>query len=201
MQTVTLNPTSVLSGVAVSLNEIKIALRLPTDLTDEDSFLTTAINAAESFIDRMCNVHLRSRSVSAILSRFEDVTTVGLKRYAWLKLNVYPVTAITITYKDISNITQTVAAEDIQILNDGLLPTLLIANADTLNNYLYQSHPYPISITGTAGFSQLPSEAEQAIKQIVGFMYQNREVVADHDKLGSSFSQNPHILALQRKPY
>lgn len=200
LQAINLTPTSVLTGTVVSLALVKEALRLPSDLSDEDNFLTNAINAAESFIDRVCNVHLRSRPVSGILAYFSAIGLAGSTYYAGLRSNVYPLTAISFSYKNLANEDTAISGSNVSIINSGLLPEILVKDANIVNENLYPDYPYPITITGTAGYTQLPSEAQQAIFTLVGYQYQNRELVLSAD-MASALFQNPHILALQRRPY
>lgn len=190
------------SGLVVSLAFIKEYLRLPSDLTDEDVFLTAAINAVESLIDHTFSTHIRPIQYEAKLHCFPLTHQDSFNVYSALHFNVQPCTLPPeISYINKSNVTVTLTTE-VRLLRTAKRTITVITGADLLNNLLANTAE-PITVKANIGYAAISDQAKLTIAQIVAYQYQNREIFT-LNRAGSEIFQlliNPLALQLQASGY
>ena len=141
----------------LTLAEFKERMRIET--SDEDTFCTSLLDAAESYVTDLENGILgRPISPTAFSEEFESFDAVSV---------AYPddITAFTVTYADADNATQTLA--DIYSVKDGSL---------CLDDF--ETWPYSkgrVTVNYTAGFATVPDQIKNACYFVAGSFYENRQ--------------------------
>lgn len=152
------------STPVVSLSLVKEALRLPSDITDEDNYLRLQIDAFEIAVEQHFDLILRTRQYVGYLPLLHCSAFVVLPR---------PITsAPTITYSAKDLTTKTITLTDFSIAPK---PTVYIKDFETINADLNPDKLNPITITANCGSSSIPKNAQSLIIQGVAYLYQNRE--------------------------
>lgn len=152
------------STPVVTLSLVKEALRLPSDITDEDNYLRLLIDSFEIAIEKNFDLILRSRQYVGYLPCFSSTSFIVLPR---------PISsAPTITYSAKDLTTKSVTLTDFISVPK---PTIFIKDVATINADLNPDKIAPITITATCGSSSVPKNAQTLIVQGVAYLYQNRE--------------------------
>lgn len=165
----------------VSLSLVKEALRLPSDITDEDNFLRLLIDSMEIAVESLFGIVLRQRSYSGNVPTLCQYTQVSP-----LPISTAPV--VTYAAKDLT--TKTVTLTDFVALPR---PVIYIKNPAIIHADLNPDKMNPITITATAGFTVLPKNAQVPIIQAVAYFYKNREVAVMNNEDPKSSLMN-HLL-------
>lgn len=173
----TIKQTTEPSYQPITLAEARNHLRLvasgsPASHPDDDT-VETYIKAATSYAESRTNKVYAQRTFTLKRDKFAET----------MELPVYPVLSVdSITYIDINEVEQTMAASNYQVITDRIpaivhLEDVPTVDGDTLN---------AVTITVTAGFEssnspadadKIPDAVKQAIKLMVGHFYENREAV------------------------
>lgn len=189
------------SGLVVSLDFIKVYLRLPLDLTDEDTFLTAAINSIESLVDQSFSTHIRPIQYETTLHCFPLTHRDAYHTYSALHFNVQPaLLPPEIVYTNKNN--EQVTLDDVRLIRSCQRTITVVTDADLLNKQL-ANIAEPISLTVSIGYESIPDSAKIAIAQAVAYQYQNRELFMQN-RAGNEIFQlllNPIALQLQASAY
>lgn len=176
------------SSSIIALSVVKEALRLPSDITDEDTFLQLLVDSAEIALETTFGIVLRSRQYIGRLPCL----------YQYTRLRPQPITtAPVVTYSAVDLTTKTITLTDFSATPN---PTIFIKDPDTYNNDVNLDKIYPFLITATCGPSSIPKNAKIAILQIVAYMYKNRELATMNNEdareslMNHYLNQNAHIL-------
>lgn len=176
------------SSSILALSVVKEALRLPSDITDEDTFLQLLVDSAEIALEKTFGIVLRSRQY---IGRVPCL-------YQYTRLRPQPITtAPTISYSAADLTTKSVTITDFSATPN---PIIFIKDPDTYNNDIDTDKLYPFTITATCGPAVLSKNAKVAILQIVGYMYKNRELATMNNEdareslLNHYLNQNAIIL-------
>lgn len=119
-----------------------------------------------------------------------------------LRLPLRPAQEITsLTYKDASNVAQTVSGSNYSLLEDDLGPFVrFLPTYVTPVTYINGAAPV-VSVTFVAGYGDEPEDVPQAIRQalllLIGHWYQNREAVV----IGPTPNQLPMAVDALLAPY
>lgn len=167
------------SAGPVTLVDMKLHLRV--DVADDDALITSYLAAAV----RMCEEHTRRafmpQSWRLTLDEFPDGelnSRISPAVEGWdILLPRPPYTSITsVTYKDTAGATQTLAATEYLALGDDEPARVALAYGKTWPN----TYPVPgaVAVTYACGYADaasVPEPIKQAIRFLVGHLYENRE--------------------------
>lgn len=176
-----LTRTSAPAGLPVSLDTVKLHCRVDSD--DEDVLITSLIGAAVDYLD----------GPSGILGRAILQQTWQLERDSWfdtLALPLEPIDSVVLTYTDAAGDSQTVAAENYELVRQPSQRTRIVLKDSFTRPALNTSASYPVQIAMVAGYADadaVPEAIKVAIQLMVGHWYLNREAVA----LGSIATEIP----------
>lgn len=153
--------TSAAAGEPVSLDEIKLHLRVDHD--DEDALIDDIIAAARAYIEDMTGLRLSEQSVKVACDCWSDLA----------RLSIAPVRGVTeISIIDPDGSARVIPPTMYELRPDGLAPSIA----------LLQSPPTRrpgsrISVTLDVGYSRnaLPPAIKAALKMIAGDLYAYRE--------------------------
>lgn len=167
-----LTRTSAPVGLPVSEDAVKLHCRVDSD--DEDLLITSLIGAAVDYLD----------GPSGILGRAILQQTWLLERGSWfnsLVLPLEPIDSVVLTYTDAAGNSQTVAAENYELVCQSSQRTQLVLKDSFTRPALDVSAAYPVRIEMVAGYADaaaVPEAIKVAIQLMVGHWYLNREAVA-----------------------
>ena len=164
------------SETPVTLTEVKQHCRIDTD--DDDSLLTTYLEAAVSMLDGV-NGYLNKALVTQ-----RWAYTVRSPYNGQILLPLLPaIDLVSITYYDTDNVQQTATLSDFGLYTDGYEAIVQpLTNIEWFSTY---ERPDAITITYDAGFgaaADVPPVLKLAIKHLISSWYENREVIGS-DKL------------------
>jgi uncharacterized phiE125 gp8 family phage protein len=158
----------------VSLTEAKAHLRVEVDVTEDDTLITSLIQAATDHLDGWAGILGRALVTQSWRQDFCDWPACRI-----LRLPFPDVTDATVKYFDEENASQDVADDMIAVLADARGSFIRFSDA----------FPYPslrddrgdrVQVTLTAGYgdaTKVPSAIKAAILLLVGNWYANREAV------------------------
>ena len=152
---------------AVSLSEAKAHLDITSTDTDNDAYVQTLIEAAQSHIEESCDLSLTAATYDLHLDKFPGIIEI------WM----YPIASIgSVKYTDSDGNTQTVTSSNYTSDLTGKP-----ARIDTVNSYTW---PTPrdtvaaVQIQFTTGWTSpatCPGDLKQALLLLVRDWYNNRE--------------------------
>jgi len=151
----------------LSLKETKEHLRIPLADKREDSYVTGLIKSATSWAEGFLNRSLVSRTLKMTLDGF----------YPEISLPLPPVSEISsVTYYDVNNVEQTLAADQYQLVADDPSPLMIPAY-----NVIYPG-TYPrtdaVFVTFVAGYGvpdDVPDDIKHGMLIAISDMYEHRE--------------------------
>lgn len=168
----------------ITLEQVKLHLRLDCSYYDEDSLLEALINAALSSIEYQTEMALRMRTETLILDSWSSV----------IELPWWPVQSIdALSYTDPDGVEQTL---DDYVLDNRSYPAKLKPASGT-NWPPVLAEEQVITIEATVGMTELPADLKQAALLMIGHFYENREAVAS----GPSFQTLPMAVQYLIDPY
>lgn len=158
-------------GDIIPLDTVKDFLRVDSDITEDDDLIKSLTTSAALFAEGYLNKVLQSQSL---------VGAFAVPCNAQIKIPRSPVTEITsIVVKENSGDKTLVVDEDFIFIQSNQFSKVCF-----LNSFDYKTnHPYPISITFTAGFSELPKDIETGLKTHINYLYENRGDVISEGSL------------------
>lgn len=156
----------------VSLDEVKLHLRIDNDQTDEDGYLMAAINAATLQAETFCNRGFITQVWVASLADWPEDEQVTIP--------FGPVQTVDeVTYIDQNEDEQTLSASAYQaiVAPEPAIVSFFVDNSATPT--LGSKAVYPVQIEFTVGYGatheSVPEDLKFAIKRIVGGLYSCRE--------------------------
>lgn len=166
------------SDLPVTLEEARTHLRLmPGDL---DTHVAALLDAATEYCETVCG---RSLRVSHTLTQKYDGWPCGL-----VKFDRQPVTAITsVTYYDADDASQTVSSGNYRLLASSEAGAVLEFDADFTKPTL-SDRVDAVTITYTAGYTEVPARAKAAIMLKLAELFGNleeRALAANERAIGS----------------
>lgn len=152
----------------LTLSEAKAHLRIATDNTDDDAYVTRLIEAAAGTLESVTGRAMGSREYRLTLSAWPDSGRIYLP---------YPplVTVDEIVYIDEAGASQTLTASD-YALDDSAEPALLTPPYNQ-SWPTVQQQPGAIRIDYTAGYTSTPAALKHALLLLIGHWYENREAI------------------------
>ena len=176
----------------VSLEEAK--RHLGVDFPDDDALITAQIGAAVAHLDGWAGV--LGRCMVSQEWR-QDFACWPVDRI--LRLPFPDVTAVTVSYFDSSDVEQTVASSNYELLGDHLSGGVWLRDSFSMPS-LYDDRRTPVRVAFTAGYgavAAVPSALKAAILMHVGHLYENRESVV----VGVSATEVPQSYEPLIAPY
>ena len=164
----------------VTVAEVKTALNI--DFSDDDAYIGELIGVAREFLEANTNLALMTQTITHVLPRFPQVTTRN--PLATIPLYKYPVQSLTsISYHDDNDTVQTIAVSGLTPgaeLDTTSMPSQIFLKTGNLATWpaTYPTRINPVSLVYVAGYTSaaaVPKQIKQAIKLIVGEMYEKRE--------------------------
>lgn len=153
----------------VSLEEVKRHCRV--DHNEEDTILSSYINAAVSYLDGWGGVLGRCLVSQTWQQKFPS--------FHGMRLVLVPVASIvSVKYYDADNVQQTLDAGDYMLVHDA--PGASLVAAPGIEWPDFYSRPDAVTVEYVAGTpaEQVPASIKVAIMLLVGHWYQNREASA-----------------------
>lgn len=157
---------TVAGDCALSLADAKSHLRV--DGSDEDALITALAQAAHNVV---------SEAIGRVLT--EETWTVSVARVSGdLVLPVRPVLTVEgIAYFDLNDDVQAATVSDFYLFRHPDRPSLRPKDGKAWPGLRRRDDA--LTVTLTAGMSEIPEELISAMKLLVGHWYQNREAVAE----------------------
>jgi uncharacterized phiE125 gp8 family phage protein len=150
----------------ITLAEAKAQLRVESDFSDDDTWITTAITVVREQVEALTNRALMPQSLELAIGEFEDV----------MQLPKPPFTSLTsIQYYDEDNSIQTLASS-VYTLNDFVDPAEIALAYEQTWPTVYD-RPDAIRIafdTGYADAASVPASVKQAMLMLLTDLYDNR---------------------------
>lgn len=174
---------------AVSLSEAKTHLRIDSDFSADDTYITTLIKVATNMVEEFTRIKVMEQTLTISYDNFYDLMT----------LQVAGVTSIeSIKYQDNTNTQQTLSADN-YVLDDKSKPSLV---------YLADNKTYPDTFdtpnavviefkAGKDDATNVVDAIKHAILIIVGRYYENRQDVI----VGSQVNTVPLMVERLLTPY
>jgi hypothetical protein len=170
-------------------------------MTDEDNFLTAAINSVESLVDQTFSTHIRAIQYEAKLHCLPLTHRDAFTTYSAIHFDKQPCTLPPeIKYTNKANVLTTISG--VRLLRTTQRTITVVSSADIINKDL-ANIAEPISLTCNIGYTTVPDSAKLTICQAVAYMYQNRELFMQN-RAGNEVFQlllNPIALQLQASGY
>ena len=149
----------------ITLDEVRLHLRLDSDYFDEDTLLEGLISASMSSIEYQTERAINSRTETLILDNWLAV----------IELPWWPVQTVdSVRYTDPDSVEQSITD---YILDNRWYPAKLKPAPGT-NWPAVLAEERVITIEATVGMTELPSDLKQAALLMIGHFYENREAVA-----------------------
>jgi uncharacterized phiE125 gp8 family phage protein len=150
----------------ITLLEAKTQLRIESDLTDDDVWLTTALTIVREQVEALTNRSIMPQTMELALAKFEDV----------IELPRPPYTSLTsITYYDEDNASQTLSSA-LYLVNDFVEPAQVVKESAQSYPAVY-ARPDAIRLTFVAGYANaaaVPTSMKQAMLMLLTDLYDNR---------------------------
>ena len=158
--------TSAPSSEPITLAEAKAQLRVESDFTDDDTWITTAITVVREQVEALTNRAIMPQSLELAISEFEDA----------MQLPKPPFSSLTsIQYYDEDNSIQTLSSSVYQ-LNDFVEPAEISLAYEQTWPTVYD-RPDAIRIAFDAGYADaasVPASVKQAMLMLLTDLYDNR---------------------------
>ena len=150
----------------ITLAEAKAQLRVESDFTDDDTWITTAITVVREQVEALTNRAIMPQSLELAISEFEDA----------MQLPKPPFSSLTsIQYYDEDNSIQTLSSSVYQ-LNDFVEPAEISLAYEQTWPTVYD-RPDAIRIAFDAGYADaasVPASVKQAMLMLLTDLYDNR---------------------------
>lgn len=161
------NKTTIITGPGaepITLDELKMWLRIESDETVEDGLLNGMIRAARSYVEQHCGIRLISQTVE----QTEQYWRKGIRLFS------LPVDSIThIKYYDAADAEQTLSSSKYELDHDR---RTVYWNKEALPE-LTEWKPVKIVVRYVAGYADaaaVPDDIKTALKLWIGEFYENR---------------------------
>jgi len=157
----------------VSVAEAKEHLRIDSSFTADDTYIETLISVATLAAENYTNLALMEQTFILDIDAFPDYFNL-------LKGTLRTLTVNSITYKDESNASQTLAASN-YVADGSIKPARIYYTPDASIPSTFEI-PNAVNVTFTLGFtaaSQVPAPIKQAILLMIGTYYETRQTVSD----------------------
>lgn len=168
----TYKQTSAPASEPITLAEAKAQLRVESDFTDDDTWITTAITVVREQVEALTNRALLPQSFELALDGFEDE----------IQLPKPPFSSLTsIQYYDEDETLQTLASS-YYLVNDFAEPAVVTKKT----NQTYPStfdRPDAVRIAFSAGYADadsVPTSIKQAMLMLLTDLYDNRSATTNH---------------------
>lgn len=150
----------------ITLAEAKAQLRIESDFTDDDTWLTTALKLVREQVESLTNRSIMPQTMELALAKFEDA----------IELPRPPYTSLTsITYYDVDNAQQTLASSE-YLINDFAEPAYVVKESAITYPGVYD-RPDAIRLIFVAGYANaaaVPTSIKQAMLMLLTDLYDNR---------------------------
>jgi len=150
----------------ITLAEAKAQLRIESDFTDDDTWLTTALTIVREQVEALTNRSIMPQTMELAISEFEDA----------IQLPRPPYTSLTsITYYDVDNTQQTLASSE-YLVNDFAEPAYVVKESAITYPGVYD-RPDAIRLIFVAGYANaaaVPASLKQAMLMLLTDLYDNR---------------------------
>ena len=150
----------------ITLTEAKAQLRVESDFTEDDTWISSAITVVREQVESLTNRALMPQSFELAIPKFED--TIALPKPPFSSLT-------SIQYYDEDDVLQTLSS-DYYLVNDFVEPTEVIKKHEKTYPAAY-SRPDAIRITFAAGYADaasVPPSIKQAMLMLLTDLYDNR---------------------------
>lgn len=162
----TYKQTSAPASEPITLAEAKAQLRVESDFTDDDTWITTAITVVREKVEALTNRALMPQSFELAIEGFEDE----------IQLPKPPFTSLTsIQYYDEDEVLQTLASS-YYLVNDFAEPAIITKKTDQTYPSTFD-RPDAVRIAFSAGYADaasVPASIKQAMLMLLTDLYDNR---------------------------
>ena len=174
----------------VSLEEVKLFLRLLPDDTSEDDFISGLITAAREYCE---NFTARALAIQTIMLYLDSIPSEVEFPMPPLQ-SVYKIDVI-----DADKAGHELIADTDYMIDSGEISSIIFtASAQEVAAHLYPINP--VQITCTVGYdADIPVGIKQAMLLLVAHWYENREAVATNGEVGERIALGVRSLCLQYK--
>jgi len=175
----------------VSVAEAKVHLRIDSSFTDDDTYIGTLIDVATLAAENFTNLAIMEQTFVLDIDAFPDYFNL-------LKGTLRTLTVNSITYKDASNASQTLAASN-YVADGSIKPARIYYTPDASIPSTFEI-PNAVNVTFTLGFtaaSQVPAPIKQAILLTIGRYYEIRQDVVT----GTIATSIPKTVEFLLEPY
>lgn len=158
----------------LTIAEARAHLRVTS--SDEDTYITSLIAAAEAYLDGYSGVLGRALVTQTWAQSFSDFPSCDEIRLPLGQIQ----SVSSITYYDEANSSQTLAASDYSVVTDGGGPKIVLA-ADASWPGTYD-RPDAVTVTWVCGYgdaADIPEAIIHAAKLLIGQWFDRREVEGD----------------------
>lgn len=174
----------------VSLEEVKLFLRLLPDDTSEDDFISGLITAAREYCENFTARALATQTIIMYLDSIPDSVEVPMPP-------LQSVDKIDVIEAD-KAVHELIADTDYLIDAGDISNIIFMDSAREAAGQLYPVNP--VQITCTVGYTtDIPASIKQAILLLVAHWYENREAVATNGEVGERIALGVRSLCLQYK--
>ncbi|HQO33134.1 MAG TPA: head-tail connector protein [bacterium] len=166
------------TGLVITLAEAKAQMRVDSDMTDEDTLITSLITAAQSKLEKRYGWALLRQTRMELLDEFPSGTDPMTVQFP-------PVAAISsVEYLDEDGAEQTWTATEYQTTFASVPANTLLVFPEIRPAYGYdypdirETDINPVRIQYTCGYdgaANVPEEIKHAVKLLVSHWYENRE--------------------------
>ena len=160
------------SSEPITLSEAKAQLRVESDFTDDDTWITTAITVVREQVEAFTNRALMPQSFELAVSEFSDEIELPKPPYSSLS---------SIQYYDLDNALQTLASS-YYLVNDYTEPAEIAKKTDQTYPDTYD-RPDAVRIAFSSGYADaasVPSSIKQAMLMLLTDLYDNRSASSSH---------------------
>lgn len=174
----------------ISLAEARAHARVTSD--DDDGLIVGYILAARQYIEEITG--------RALLSKIFDFKIDGWPRSAEIELPRVPlISVISVSYVDTAGATQSLAADQYQVVTSDLIGRIVPAYGVTWPQV--RSQPESVTVRFDAGHGTNPGSIPEALRQavllLVGYWYDVREAV----NIGNTVNEMPFAVDSLIAPY
>lgn len=174
----------------VSLEEVKLFLRLLPDDTSEDDFISGLITAAREYCE---NFTARALATQTIMLYLDSIPSE-------IEVPMPPLQSVDkIEVIDADKVAHELTADTDYMIDNGEISSIIFtASAQEVAAHLYPINP--VQITCTVGYdADIPVGIKQAMLLLVAHWYENREAVATNGEVGERIALGVRSLCLQYK--
>ena len=162
------------AGLAVSLDTVKLFLKIDVGDIERDDELTLLIADATDMVERYTNRYLSPRTVAG---KFDSITPGDCAMpydYVWLRRSPINDSAVTLVQLIGPTATETITSTDYRLKPfDDQAHLYLIRGIGSADPF----EPYPLRVTFTAGYADeaaIPPALKQGLLELIAFFDNNR---------------------------